>query len=164
MCSFPWSLVSRECVYAHMPGNLQLTPLLPPGVLKPESGPWRLCHWGSGRSWLGARLGPLGEAGLQVSSSHCPQGARGAGSKNHNQRKKSLSLQFLLLDLLFQMCLHFGAFSNHFPIRSSCSAKWLKTQCPPQSQRAVGTKSLYFLCVKTQPNKQGEKIPNPRIY
>lgn len=104
------SPASRECVWRWAWESASLLPHpLPPGVLKPESGPWKLCHLGGGHSWPGAGLNPSEKARLRAPAIPLPWvGAQGTGSwpcfaccKNQNQRRKGLSLQFLFLDFFF---------------------------------------------------------------
>lgn len=147
----------------------------PPAPRGPEAGVWAMETLPLGR-WAqlaGCRAEPLGES--QAPGPRHPTAL--GGSTRHWQLALFCLLQkpkpekegpqfaiFVSRFFFFQIRLHFGAFSNLFPVRYSCST-WLmvESSVPFAEWEISQNRDSTFLCVKTQPNKQGE-IPNPRIF
>ena len=105
------SPASEECVYGGRPGNPHLYYCHPPPR---PSGP-------EARVWATETL-PLGRraqlAGVQGRARRRQGRAPGPchPTARRGSTRKGLGLQFLLLDFFFQMCLRFGAYSDHFPV------------------------------------------------
>lgn len=105
------SPASKEYVYGGGPGNLTLYYRHPPPrPSDPEARVWATETLPLGRWAQLARVQGRARRRQGRAPGPCHPTAR------RGNTRKGLGLQFLLSDFFFQMCLHFGAYSDHFSV------------------------------------------------